>query len=76
MFGTHYTEAWSELIPDLLAGASSGMEIPSYQEVNLVNYLFGTFLEEKLLKDSKDIQVCLNYSYSQIAWKIPIFQLC
>lgn len=41
------------------------MEIPSYQDLNLVNYRFGTFLEEKLLKESKGIQVCLNYSHSQ-----------
>lgn len=76
MVSTYYTKAWSELISDLLAGASNGMEIPSCQEVSLVNYRFGTFLEEKFLKESKDIQVCVNYSYSQIEWKVPIFQLC
>lgn len=73
MLGYHYAKAWHELISDLLAGASSGMEIPSYQDLNLVNYWFGTFLEEKLLKESKGIQVCLNYSHSQTECEIPIF---
>lgn len=71
----HHAEVWHELISDLLAGASNGMEIPSYQDLKLVNYWFGTFLEEKLLKKSKDIQVCLNYSHSQTECEIPIFQL-
>lgn len=51
------------------------MEIQSYQDLNLVNYWFGTFLEEKLLKESKGIQVCLNYSHSQTECEIAIFQL-
>lgn len=51
------------------------MEIPSYQDLSLVNYWFGTFLEEKLLKESKGTQVCLNYPYSQTECETPIFQL-
>lgn len=41
----------------ILAGALSGMEIPSYLEVSLVSCLFGTSLEQKSVREYRATQV-------------------